>query len=226
MLLKRRQVWLPTIWGFLLLVAVAAAVIVALGLAANGWLAPNSPARGKAGGGARTLVIEGWMNPVYLPQALDAFRRGHYDRVLTTGGPMEPWADVGGWGNFAAREATYLRRYDLGGTPIIEVPAPESKRERSYVSAVMVREWAKRSGLTLDSIDLFTLGAHARRSQMLYRLALGRDVEVGVMAANPVDFDAEHWWATSTGAKTTLGEALSVAWTICCFWPEPPEGHQ
>jgi hypothetical protein len=226
MLLRRRQIWVPTFWGFLLLVIVMMGMIVGFALTANGLLAPNAPAAGKAGAGARTLVIEGWMNPVYLPQAVEAFHRGHYERVLTTGGPMQPWADVGGWGNFAARAAANLHKYDLGGVPIIVVPAPDSKRERSYVSALMVGEWAKRSGLALGSIDLFTLGAHARRSQMLYRMALGRDVEVGVMAASPLDYDAQRWWDTSMGAKTTLGEAFSVVWTMCCFWPGTSESRE
>jgi hypothetical protein len=226
MLLRRREVWLPTLWGLFALMVVLVAMVIGFALGANSLLAPYAPAEGKTGAGARTLVIEGWMNPVYLSQAVDAFHRGHYERVLTTGASMEPWTDVGGWGNFAARTAAYLRRYDLGGVPIVEVPAPDSKRERSYVSAVMVREWAKRSGLALESIDLFTLGAHARRSQMLYRLALGSDVEVGVMAAKPLDYDPEHWWDTSMGAKTTLGEAFSVVWTVCCFWPGKSESGE
>ena len=74
-----------------------------------------------------------------------------------------------------------------------------------------------------DSIDIFTAGVHARRSWMLYRSAMGRDVEVGVMAAKPTAFDAVHWWTSSTGTKSTMGEFLSVVWTGCCFWPAATE---
>ena len=54
--LRKRQVWVPTVWGWLaLLVVVAAAVWIA---AANAYdfLAPVDPARGPDGRGARILV--------------------------------------------------------------------------------------------------------------------------------------------------------------------------
>jgi hypothetical protein len=43
-----------------------------------------------------------------------------------------------------------------------------------------------------------------------------------MLAATPRTYDLEHWWRTSQGTKTVLGEALSLAWTACCFWPPAP----
>ena len=222
MLFRRRQVWLPTVWGWLVLLGLGAAALVALGFAANGLLALNEPARGKDGSGARTLVVEGWIDEHELVQAVAAFKRGRYERVLTTGGPIEPWNDVGGWGSFALRAAENLRTHGVSGVPVIALPAPESRQDRTYLSALMLREWVQRSGTALDAIDLFSAGVHARRSRLLYRMALGDSVEVGVLAAEPKHFDARRWWTSSLGAKTTIGEALSLAWTSCCFWPAAP----
>jgi DUF218 domain len=222
-LLRRRQVWLPTVWGWLLLFGAFAALGSVFVFTVAGFLSPNAPAHGSDGSGARTLVVEGWIDPDEIPQAVDAFRRGHYERLLTTGGPIDPWADAGGWHTFAARAAAYLRREGLAGASIFEVPAPDTGRDRTYLSAVMVREWAKRASVGFDSIDIFTAGVHARRSWMLYRSALGSGVEVGVMAAKPSGFDAVHWWTSSTGTKSTMGEFLSVVWTGCCFWPPASE---
>ena len=224
-LFRRRQVWLPTIWGALLLLGCAAAAAVVLGLSAYRFLAPEVLARGPAGSGARTLVVEGWLDPDELRQAVAAVRRGHYERVLTTGGPIDPQIDVGGWKNFALRAAAYLRADGLTDIPVIAVPAPASAQERSFLSAVMVREWAKRAGATLDAIDLYSAGVHARRSWLVYRMALGGSVEVGVLAARPTGYDAQRWWASSAGAKSTIGEALALAWTKCCFWPGAPGSH-
>ena len=53
-------------------------------------------------------------------------------------------------------------------------------------------------------------------------MAFGPGVEVGVLAAPPRRYDVERWWLTSEGAKTVLGELLSLAWTKCCFWPAAP----
>ncbi|MDE2297675.1 MAG: hypothetical protein KGL99_17295 [Burkholderiales bacterium] len=221
LLFRRRQVWLPTLWGWLVLMGMAVLGVVAFAHAAYGWLAPVDPAPGADGLGARTLVVEGWLDETELAQALAAFRRGHYERVLTTGGPIEAWVDVGDWKNYAVRAASTLRAHGITSVPVIAVPAPASRQDRTYLSAVMVRDWAARRQVALGAIDLYSAGVHARRSRLLYRMALGDAVEVGVIAAHPTDFDAEHWWTSSAGAKSTMGETLSLAWTLCCFWPAP-----
>ncbi|MEO5696576.1 MAG: hypothetical protein ABIQ60_05505 [Burkholderiaceae bacterium] len=226
MLFRRRQVWVPTLWGALALLVLAAAALFALAFAANGFLAPTSPARGVDGSGARTLVVEGWIDATELAQAVARVEQGRYERVLTTGGPIEAWSDAGDWKTYAHRAAGHLRTHGVTSVPVLALPAPASKQDRTYLSAVMVRDWAQRSGVTLRAVDLFTAGVHARRSRLLYRMALGDAVEVGVIAADPQDFDARRWWTTSAGAKSTLGEALSLAWTHCCFWPASPGSHE
>lgn len=226
MLLRRRQVWLPTLWGWLAIVAVGAAIGGTLAVDAYDLLAPQQPARGRDGAGARTLVVEGWLGRGEVLQAAALVRGGRYERVLTTGGPIDPEIDAGGWHTFAQRAAALLRAEGVATVPVIAVPAPASAQDRSYLSAVMVREWAQRGGTPLTAVDLFSAGVHARRSWLIYRMALGDAVEVGVLAARPTDHDARRWWTSSEGAKTTIGEALSLAWTKCCFWPGPPGSHE
>ena len=220
-LFRRREVWVPTLWGTFALVVIAAALVTTFTFTVYGWLAANQPARG-----ARTLVVEGWLNEEGLVQAVAAIERGRYERVVTTGGPIEPWADVGRWGTFAARAAAYLRGHVPAGVPIVAVPAPDTTFDRTYLNAVMLHQWAVRAKVDLQAIDLFSSGVHTRRSGMVYRLALGPGVEVGVLAAVPEDFHDGRWWATSASTKSTIGEALSVAWTACCFWPGPPGSHE
>ena len=225
MLFRRRHVWLPTLWGWLLLFAGAALIAWVLGRNLYSLLAISEPARGPAGDGARTLVIEGWLDPGELAQAVAVLRGGHYERVLTTGGPIDAWSDAGGWHSFAQRAAATLRERGVTDLPVIAIVTPLSAQSRTFLSAVMVRDWARQSGVRLDAIDVFTGGVHARRSRLLYRLALGDEVEVGVVAAHPMDHDGPRWWTSSLGAKNTVNEALSVVWTSCCFWPGPPGSH-
>ena len=96
----------------------------------------------------------------------------------------------------------------------------------SFLGAVMVREWAKRSGLTFKSLDVFSSGAHARRSRLLYRLAFGPTVEVGVFAARSSDYDANAWWRTSAGVRDVLEQAIGLLWVKCFFRPPPPGSHE
>jgi hypothetical protein len=225
-LFSRREVWLPTAWGVLLLLLIVSALVAAIAWSAYPLLAPNAPAHGAGGEGARTLVVEGWLDRDELRQAALTARNGHYTRVLTTGGPIDPAVDAGGFQNFAVRAAAMLRLHGLTDRPVIAVPAPASAQDRSYLSAVMVRDWAQQNSVALGAIDLYSAGVHARRSWLVYRMALGDAVEVGVLAARPAEFDPRRWWTSSAGAKSTLGEAVGLAWTKCCFWPGPPGSHE
>jgi hypothetical protein len=213
-LLRRREVWLPTWWGWLLLLALLAVIATMLGAAAYPLLAPTQPARD-----ARTLVVEGWLDPGELRQVAAIVSAGHYERVLTTGLPLEGWNVAPGWRDSATRAATYLAANGVTSVPVIAVPAPTTKLERTYSTASTVRRWAERSGVRLDAIDIVSAGVHTRRSWLVYRMALGPQTEVGSIAVRPSEYDGERWWTTSEGAKATMGEVLSLAWTKCCFWP-------
>jgi hypothetical protein len=221
---RHKTVWFPTVLTSLLLCAAVVLALLMLIKQSYPWLALNAPARGKDDTGASTLIVEGWLDESELAQVVAALHNRHYQRVLTTGGPIAAWSDVGGWKTFAARSAAYLSpRTSL---PVIALPAPESSQERTYLNGLMVRAWQQQSGTRLEAVDVYSAGAHARRSRMVYRMALNmrseQQTEVGVLAAIAPGFDAQHWWRSSIGVKTTLGEALSWAWTACCFWPAPP----
>jgi hypothetical protein len=192
---------------------------------AGGFLAQSDPAHGD-GHGARTLVVEGWLDERELDAAIAASRRGRYERVVTAGGPIETWHEDVVWPSYAERAANYLRRHGLGEIPVVAVAAPATTQDRTFLSAVVVREWLRREQPELAAIDVFSAGAHARRSRLAYRIAFGPGVEVGVIAAPPRSYDIDRWWLTSEGAKTVLNELLSLAWTKCCFWPGTDGSHE
>lgn len=219
-LTARRFVRLPTVWGWLLLLT---------GLVAAGWAAANRIypflAVTDLAPDARTLVVEGWLDATEL-EDVAPFLRGHrYERVLVTGGPVLAWADTQTLVSSAERATVYLRRHGVDAPPVVAVPAPASAQDRTFLSAVMVREWAAREHVSLDAIDVFSTGAHARRTRTVYRLALPHS-EVGIVATPSHGFDAAHWWRSSAAAKTVLGETIGLAWTACCFWPPAPGSHE
>jgi len=56
-LVLRREVWLPTLWGWLVLLVVLALAALIAARSLYPFLAMNEPSGGKI------LVIEGWMDP-------------------------------------------------------------------------------------------------------------------------------------------------------------------
>jgi hypothetical protein len=180
------------------------------------FLAPNEPV------GARVLVVEGWLAPDELDQAVQFFKKGKYEHIVTTGGPISGWPELFLDTDYARIAADYLTLHGVSRDIIIVVPTPKSAQERTFLSAVMVRKSAKQLGLTLDAIDLFSSGPHARRSRLLYQMALGRNVRVGILAARPGGFDPEDWWQTSAGVEAMAFQSVGYAWVTCCFWTGTP----
>jgi hypothetical protein len=213
-LFRRHEVWLPTAWGGLVLAVVTAGTLLLVGRNLHSFLAPKEPV------GARVLVVEGWMGPEELEEAIDLFRSRGYERLITTGGPILPRPPPPAPALYPERAALFLKAHGLPEAVLTPVPTLERSRDRTYGSAVAVRDWAKRSGLRLDAIDLVSDGPHARRTRLLYRLAFGREVKVGIVATRSYDYDAAAWWRSSIGATDVIEQAIGFAWAKCCFSPD------
>ena len=224
--LRPRRVWLPTLWGWLLLAGVGSLLLFTGLRGLADFLTLHDPAHGRDGRGAATLVVEGWLGKSDLDQAIAVFRAGHYQRILTTGGPIYTWEEGIAWKSYAERGASYLQAKGFGPAVVTALPAPASAQDRTYLSAVMVRDWARQAGIDLGAIDVFSAGVHVRRTRLLYRMALGPAVEVGAISSAPDGFDARRWWSNSNDTKTVVGEGLALMWTKCCFWPAPRHSHE
>jgi hypothetical protein len=207
---------MPTIVGWLFLLLICVATMVLLANTLYGFLAQNAPV------GARVLVVEGWLGPEELEQAIQVFKNGKYEHIVTTGGPVTRWPEVNLGTDYARLAADFLAHHGVRRDLISAVPAPRSRKERTFLSAVIFRESAQRLGITLDAVDVFTAGPHARRSRLLFQMALGPMVRVGVLAARPADYAPESWWRTSAGVEQMLFQAFGFVWVKCCFWPGPP----
>ena len=212
-LARRREILLPTFWGWTVIVAALAAAALLAVRHLYSFLAVTQPVK------ASVLVVEGWMDPRELDQAANVFRSGGYERLIATGGPLYRWPADPRHRTFADLAADYLRTRGLDGARIVAVPAPDTARNRTFVAAQSVREWARRSGVALEAFDLVSAGAHARRSRLTYELAFGPQVRVGVYAASPAGQDAARWWRDSDSAKEVLQELAGLMWVKCCFWP-------
>lgn len=207
---------MPTIFGWLFILLISLAIGIFGARNIYTFLAPNEPA------GARVLVVEGWLTPAELDQAVQAFSSGKYQRIVTTGGPVSGWPASNLATSYAELAGDYLAHRGVPRNLISVVPAPKSAQERTFLSAVMLRESAQRLGLTLDAVDVFSGGAHARRSRLLFQMALGRGVRVGVLAARPDSFDPEFWWRSSAGVEQIFFQSFGFVWVKCCFWPGQP----
>lgn len=217
---RRRLVLLPTLAGFVVYCAILGGTALTFLRGLGDFLAPSDPT------GRGLLVVEGWLPAEGFRIATRTFESGAYDAVIVSGGPVEDPVCSGAFGTYAERGAAMLRQLGLAEPALIAVPAPASAQDRTYRSAVSVREWARRVGRTVTSLDVLSEGPHARRTRTMYRLAFGDGVEVGVLVAPPTGYSLSRWWEQAGGVREVFAEALAYGWTLCCFYPGPRGSHQ
>jgi hypothetical protein len=215
---RRRLVPVPTLPGLIVILLGLGFPLYYLFINVANFLAIDQPV------GAEYLVIEGWLGKSELDQANRIFNTQGYKFAIVSGGPI-----IDGFNertdNFADRAKGYLLSTGFPETKLVAVPAPYSAQERTFLSAVMVRDWLSSQGIVVDSLDVFSADVHSRRSRDLYRLAFGGDVSVGVYASTPSDFDLDRWWQTSDSAKAVASESLGWLAVKCCFDPGGKGSH-
>lgn len=169
---------------------------------------------------ASTLVVEGWIQKYAAKDAVKEFRDGHYQRVFTTGGPVE---GLGGYVNdfqtYASIGADLLKANGIPAESLQMVPSRVIDRDRTYSSAIALRNWFSEHHLHVSSIDVLTEGAHARRTRLLFQEAMGPDVKVGVISVSNPDYDPKYWWCYSDGVRDVSSEALAYIYAKFFFWP-------
>jgi hypothetical protein len=170
---------------------------------------------------SNVLVVDGWMPTYDLERAAIEFKQGHYQLVLAVRGVYE----------FDSSEldrpredyvAGILIRYGIPKNSLKTVLFPGSKRDRTFASALAIKEWFQQRRLSLSDLDLLTVGTHARRSRLLYQMALGDEVNVGIIGLDDPAYDASHWWRSSEGMCAVLSEVVAYLYVRFLFSPPNP----
>jgi uncharacterized SAM-binding protein YcdF (DUF218 family) len=169
---------------------------------------------------ANVLVVEGWVDEHAIRAALKEFQSNHYERIFTTGGPVE---GTGGYTNdyntSASVGADLLRKNGLANGSVQMVPSRVMDRDRTYGSAIALRTWFHEHNTTVSGINVVTEDLHARRTRLLFQEALSDKTAVGVIAVPNPDYDAKRWWRYSDGVKDVITEASAYLYAKCFFWP-------
>jgi uncharacterized SAM-binding protein YcdF (DUF218 family) len=213
-LLTRKERWGFSGPGWLLILAAALIALILLITNLYSFLAPTNRVN------ASVLVVEGWVRPYAIRAAVKEFRAGGYQRIFTTGGPV---VGRGGYVNdyqtAASVGADLLKKEGIPGAVLQMVPTRVMGRDRTYSSAVALGDWFRKNDLRVRSLNIVTEGAHARRTRLLFKEALGQDVDIGIIAVPNPDFDARHWWYYSEGVEDVIQEGLGYLYAKFFYYP-------
>lgn len=166
----------------------------------------------------RLLVVEGWIPQYAVRASAEEFQNG-YRLAVVTGGPI---TGMGGYTNdyntSASVGAARLRTAGVAPDKVQMAPSRVSGRDRTFASAVALRNWFVEHQITDRSFNLITESAHARRSQLLFKKAFGGDFRIGVIAVPNPDYDPARWWRFSEGVRDVTSEAIAFVYARCFFY--------
>ena len=212
-LLRRQSCLLPTLRGCLLLLIVFIVLIVFGFRNADAFLAVTDPVPDGV------LAVEGWSPDYALEIAKAEVQKSPDHKLYVVGGPLEHGAPLSEYKTYAELGAATLRQIGMSRDAVQAVPAPYERRDRTYAAAVALRNWFEDHGGLPKAIDLMSLGAHARRSRLLFQEAFGKSTRVGIIAIEDRSFNPTRWWTSSAGVRTVLDEMIAYGYARFLFSP-------
>ncbi len=163
------------------------------------------------------LVVEGWVADYAFEKAIAEFKRNQYRKLYVTGGPIERGASLLGYMTYAELGAAIVRSKGLPSYVVQAVPAPNVGRDRTYASAVALKNWLLEHGVVPKSYHVMSIGPHARRTRLMFEEALGEGAVVGITAIDDPSYDPQNWWNTSEGVRTVIGETIAYGYARFLF---------
>jgi hypothetical protein len=213
-ILRRKQRWSLSWRGWLLVTSAGLAAAYFAFLNIHPFLAVTHRVN------TNVLVVEGAIQRYAIRAGAEEFKNGSYERIFTTGGPEN---GNGGYVNdyytSASVAAESLKKFGIRDDLVQMVPSRVFARERTYSSAVALRDWFREHDTPVHSINVLTQDAHARRTRLLYQKAFGKNVAVGVIAVSNPDYDPKDWWRYSDGVREVIGESIAYIYAQFFFYP-------
>ncbi len=154
-ILRRKESWSLSWRGWLLLALVVALTACCVVLNIHPFLAVTDHTN------ADTLVVEGWIQRYAMQKAVEEFKSGRYKRIFTTGGPEN---GSGGYVNDYQTSASVgaevlTKKFGIPGDVVQMVPSHVIGRDRTYSSAIALRDWLHQHNLQVQSINIVSTQA-------------------------------------------------------------------
>lgn len=211
-LFKKKYITLPTLYGWILILLLLFVSSILSLKAVYPFLSrsikPNS----------KILVVEGWIPDSGIKNAIRCYRENGYQQMIVTGVPITQWTFSSPFSNMAEATKETMRQNFFRDSILIASIPNTVLRDRTYATAVALKMEAEKSALSLDSFDLYSMGAHARRSHLMFSKVFP-DSKIGLIVDTDPSFDSDTWYKTSRGFRIVFSELVSYFYSRLFFWP-------
>jgi len=165
------------------------------------------------------LVIEGWVPNYALEEAIAEFKSKPYVKIFTVGADPLTGKNIEQGDSIALEAYNRLKWMGVNPNIIQAVPAHIRYRNRTFQSAVALRQWIEDNHEPVTSFNLVTVGPHARRSRLMFEEAFDGKARVGIISVTHREYDPKRWWKYSEGVKDVIGEGVGYVYARFFFHP-------
>ena len=205
----RKLTWLAR----LLIAVILIGTLVGLTLNLYSFLAPEAPPH------KGLMVVEGWIHDFALDEAVIMYRSGDYSKIVCTGVPIETGSYIQQYKSYPEMTAARLKKMGINPEEIVVAIADYEKKDRTYLSAIALRQAFMTYNIEETNLHLITTGPHGRRSRMMFQKALGEDYNIGITCLDEYTYDHGNWYICSEGVRSVLGELIAYTYANLFFHP-------
>jgi hypothetical protein len=165
------------------------------------------------------IAIEGWIHDINVEQTINRYDPTHdLDVYIINAVPPAGFGRESG-----RRHSEYIETKLKGaGVPTERVHLvfyEASNKDRTYHTALALKNWLRERGIPITSLNVVTTGAHARRSRLLFRKAFGDKIKIGVIPTSDLDYDPAHWWRSRAGVGHMIYQSFAYLYARFFFHP-------
>jgi hypothetical protein len=165
---------------------------------------------------ADVLVVEGWLPDYAIEAALTEFHDGGYKTLITVGAPLPRGFYLSEYKNFAELAGATLVALGVNPQQLVIVSTDNISQCRTQNAAIALKGYFETCESEIQSMNVFTLGPHARRTWLMFRRVFPSPMNLGIISANPLAYVSKKWWKSSEGVRTVTGEL--IAYVYIRFW--------
>ncbi len=207
-LFRRRVAVVPTLFGWLCLITALVGSFLLWWFKAEGFLSET-----KRIPGADILIVEGWIGNEGVRAAKTEFEVGGYKWLVTTGGyTNEGWS--GKRWNYSDIADHQLLNLGFPKDHLVSAPAQDVENQRTFESAEATLSALRANNIPFDKLVVFTRGAHARRSRLIFSKVFQSNVKVGVISWMPAQYMNQRWWQVSNRADELVKESVGYLFEV------------
>lgn len=195
-----------------ILLPIAALLVVLFGGAVFMWLIMvnlHQFLAKNASVASEVLVVEGWLPDYALKAAMVEFYTGGYKTLITLGTPLPTGFYLSEYQNFAQLSAATLIALGVNPQQIVVVSTSYSEQNRTQNMAIALKQYLVAAYTTPPSLNIFTLGPHARRTWLIFRSVFSPEVALGILATPSLSYESKGWWKSSEGFRAVVGELIA-----------------